>query len=648
MNLAGYDLKLAEALRAELDAARKPEGAGTSAAVVIGGRLAASCATGVCGDGVTPVTTGDLFNIGSISKVYCAAALRRLERQGKLRLDDPVRKYLPWFKTRDPRDERVTLRMLLNHSSGLPGTNSRNMIDPGKGALDRRASNRKYWSRAKLKAAPGEYSTYCNEGFELAAEVVETVSGMTYEDFLREEIFLPMGLKSNRLALSLSGREHPVYMRGQAEEIIVAKGAGAVSCTMEDNAMFGYAFIHPGFFSEEEIADMTEPTGRTFLKKDEMSPTFGLGWDGVEITEFGMDLGVRAYRKGGATLQFTSYLVVIPRFDMSISLSATYDCGFLAGSEIFRLIRIVAERCGFDLGVSAAKTAVPGACPDPAAALSGYCGIYRSSGTLYRLSIDGAELVCETDNGPGWKTAYRLPLVLFDGEYINAGGERFCFEEHGGKTYLLVSDYHLGVPVYPTAQRGDSFGELPKAWKDRLGKSYIAADLTLRDIELDGPYIARIADGGDGVLNFPVLGTIGGMLSVKPCGDDDTEMFVNGPGYGSMNQWAPYFLKDGGREILSIFDYDFIDADGLSELTKDMVRVSPGKNAVYKLSGPAKLDCSLPEGVCAVAISSEAKINACVKAGEEDKVLDGAFLLFLCDDRETEFEAKLERVPAEK
>ena len=114
-------------------------------------------------------------------------ALCRLERQGKLRLDDRISQYLPDFRTRDPRDRDITIRMLLNHTSGLPGTNSRNMIDPEKIAVDRRASNYKYWSRAKLKAAPGEYSTYCNEGFELAAEIVENVSGMEYLSFLKKE-----------------------------------------------------------------------------------------------------------------------------------------------------------------------------------------------------------------------------------------------------------------------------------------------------------------------------------------------------------------------------------------------------------------------------------------------------------------------------
>ena len=640
MNISGYDRKLAEALQEELCSVRDPKGAAISAAVVINGRIAASCAVGVCGDGVTPASTEDLFNIGSISKVYCAMALCRLERQGKLRLDDRISQYLPDFRTRDPRDRDITIRMLLNHTSGLPGTNSRNMIDPEKIAVDRRASNYKYWSRAKLKAAPGEYSTYCNEGFELAAEIVENVSGMEYLSFLKKEILSPLGLRSHRLATTQSDAAHPVFMIGQAEELICAKGAGAVSCTMEDNALFGYAFLHPGAFSREEIENACAATGKTFLQKDEMSTTYGLGWDAVEITEFGYDLGEHALRKGGATLQFTSYLVCIPKFDMTVSLSATYDCGFLAGSEIYRLIAIAAEHCGFDLPVREYRPA--GDPPaDPAAVLQKYCGVYYGSDTMYRLSIDGAEMICETDDGTGWKAEYRLPLALFDGQTFHAGKERICFEEHDGITYLLTSDFKLGVPVNPTGQMGNSFGELPEAWKKRIGKRYITADLTERDLELDGPFVARIFEIGDGVVSFAVTGKTNGILSARPCGDDDTELFVNGPGYGSMNLWAPYYCTENGRDILAIFDYDFICADDLPVLGQDEICVAPGRNAVYRLNGPAKLSTPLPKGVFAAAVAENGALNAVVQAGGEEKTLDGAYLLFLCDDCERSFTACL-------
>ena len=564
MQLKGYDAGLARALAEELNSARDPAGTAIQAAVAIGGKIAASVAVGVCGDGVTPVTADDLFDIGSISKVYCAAAVCRLESLGKLKLDDPVRDYLTWFRTRDPRDKDITFRMLLDHSSGLPGTNSRNMITAGKGTSLRAASNRRYWSRAKLKAAPGEYATYCNEGFELAAAAVEEISGMEYMDFLKKEILLPLGLKSHRLADTLSGREHPVYIRGEAEEIIVAKGAGAISCTIEDNALFGAAFLRPGVLSEREIAEMIRPFGKTKLFRDEMGANYGLGWDGVEITEYGLDLGAHALRKGGATKQFTSYLVVIPKLDMSISLSATCDNGFFAGHEIYRLIEIAAVHLGFDIRKrETAGSAEPPA--DPAADLAEYCGIYYGPGAIFRMSIEGGEFLCEAGDGLEWQTFFKLPFSAWDGECLRNGEERIYFEESGGNTYFLTSDYCVGVPVSAMAQKIKGFGELPEGWRKRVGKRYVAADLSPLDLELDGPCSATVIDLGDGVINIALQGAMSGIVSARPAGDDDSEMFIDCPGSGSSNLWAPYFYTENGREILAIDDYDLVEESEASD-----------------------------------------------------------------------------------
>ncbi len=71
-----------------------------------------------------PVDKNTLFNIGSISKVYCATALMLLVDEGKIELDKPVITYLPEFTMADERYKRITVRMLLNHTSGLPGGNS--------------------------------------------------------------------------------------------------------------------------------------------------------------------------------------------------------------------------------------------------------------------------------------------------------------------------------------------------------------------------------------------------------------------------------------------------------------------------------------------------------------------------------------------
>ena len=141
-------------------------------------------------EGESPV-----YGAGSVSKIFTTAAVMQLAEAGKLDLDQPVVRYLPSFKMADPRYKDITVRMLLNHSSGLMGssfTSGMLFDDPSTTAtgnlLDCLAGQR-------LKADPGAYSVYCNDGFTLAELVVEAVSGVSFEEYLREHIFDPAGLK---------------------------------------------------------------------------------------------------------------------------------------------------------------------------------------------------------------------------------------------------------------------------------------------------------------------------------------------------------------------------------------------------------------------------------------------------------------------
>lgn len=138
----------------------------------------------------------DLYGIGSSSKIYTTVAVMQLAEDGKLSLDAPVTRYLKDFKMADSRYKDITVRMLLNHSSGLMGSTLDSALlfddsDPSSTdlLLERLASQR-------LKADPGAYSVYCNDGFTLAELVVEAVSGMDFMDYVDRYILAPAGLEN--------------------------------------------------------------------------------------------------------------------------------------------------------------------------------------------------------------------------------------------------------------------------------------------------------------------------------------------------------------------------------------------------------------------------------------------------------------------
>ena len=127
------------------------------------------------------LTDDMLYGIGSVSKAYTAAAVLNLAEEGKIDLDAPVTAYLPDFTMADERYTDITVRMLLNHSSGLPGSTTANgflLDDPDTLAADTLLEE---LSGETLKADPGAFSVYCNDGFTLAELVVEAVSGMDFD-----------------------------------------------------------------------------------------------------------------------------------------------------------------------------------------------------------------------------------------------------------------------------------------------------------------------------------------------------------------------------------------------------------------------------------------------------------------------------------
>ena len=135
-----------------------------------------------------PVVPQTTFHIGSLTKQFTASAILKLQEEGKLSVEDKLSKYIPDF----PRGNEVTLRQLLNHTSG---------IWPDLDEPDSRLTNattteaiikeiRKY----PYNFAPGTKWRYSNSGYLLLGYIVEKVSGQSYGDFLRENFFQPLGM----------------------------------------------------------------------------------------------------------------------------------------------------------------------------------------------------------------------------------------------------------------------------------------------------------------------------------------------------------------------------------------------------------------------------------------------------------------------
>lgn len=144
-----------------------------------------------------PIQENSLFDVASISKQFTAAAIMLLQREGLLTLDDAMTEYFPGIPC-----QGVTIRHLLNCTSGLPDylkwvekTAREENIIPGNDILIRFLRE----NGQNALFAPGEKWSYCNTGFCIAAQIVENVSGVSFDEFLREKVFVPAGMHDTRV-----------------------------------------------------------------------------------------------------------------------------------------------------------------------------------------------------------------------------------------------------------------------------------------------------------------------------------------------------------------------------------------------------------------------------------------------------------------
>ena len=325
----GSSPALAEWIQEKLDNILRETGiTAVCAAVCAEGELLAAACAGTRGFEDSEARVDDLYNIGSVSKVYVTAAIMKLVQEGKVSLDEPVNTYLPDWKLADERYREITVRMLLNHSSGIPGTNLRDHLAPeeGKALFTGKYRNTpEYWSSMKLRARPGSFSSYSNDGFDLLAEVVEAVTGEPYIQWLREEIALPAGLSSVGAGRRLAEGYVKVSCRGNEPEYYNCFGAGAIHTTIPECALFGSLFIDShGIIGQAYLDETMHPQGVTFLQGAYDAANFCLGWDSL-YTRNRIPLGEGTVVKDGGTEQFESYLLVSPARRLSLAVAATSD-----------------------------------------------------------------------------------------------------------------------------------------------------------------------------------------------------------------------------------------------------------------------------------------------------------------------------------
>jgi D-alanyl-D-alanine carboxypeptidase len=376
--------------------------------------------------GKVPMTPTTKFRMASNSKLFTAIAIMQLREEGKLGLDDPVVKYLPWFKAKPAGDDDgpVTIEQLLSHSSGLqreaadhwssyqfPTTEELTRLYP-----DRQAA-----------FAPSVRWKYSNLGFAVAGLVVEKVSGERWADYVEQNIFKPLAMDDSSVDKKVSGLAVPYGRRmpdGTREVLPFVDARGMAAATgltsnVVDMAKFISAQFRRGPRGGSQI--VSSASWREMLRvrsvEENWSSGTGLGFDIKRVKD-------RTYigHGGGYPGNTTQTLIQLDDKVGVIVLTNTNDSN---PADIAQLLMAT-------VGQAAAKAATQkpaGVAWDPA--WERFAGLYRGPGGDQQVVLLNKKLVIITPNGPSSDT----PVTL---EPLGGGRFRFVAPTGGGPVGEVV------------------------------------------------------------------------------------------------------------------------------------------------------------------------------------------------------------------
>ena len=436
------------------------------------------------------LTDDILYGIGSVSKIYTTVAVMQLAEAGRVSLDAPVTRYLKDFKMADERYRQITVRMLLNHSSGLMGSHFENAMLFGDADPVAADSLLEQLSTQRLKADPGAYSVYCNDGFTLAELVVEAVTGMEFMDYVRPRILKPAGLENTfapgdtfdtgRLAKTYRGAD----TRALPQDCLNLVGTGGIYATASDLAAFGGALIGTKLLRQSSLNAMAAPEYDRGIWPDTDAPDalrYGLGWDAVEWLPFSQS-GIQALVKGGDTLRYHAGLVVIPEYHMAAAVLSSGGASTYNEMTAAQMLAAALKARGvvLDESLPLLPEAAPAAMP---AELTENAGYYGSTAAQYRVDV--------TDDGTLTMRVLTMPSVpaqaftyCDDGTFRDTTGQaalRFV-KEANGQLYLYQQAVGLlpGLGMMPTANyaavklpENDITPEVQAAWDRYLSTSFL-------------------------------------------------------------------------------------------------------------------------------------------------------------------------------
>ena len=549
---------------------------------------------GTEGVGVQAAAEPLMYGIGSTSKVVTAAAVMRLADEGKLDLKKPLITYIPEFEMADERYRRITPEMLLDHSSGLPGSTLNNAMLLGDNDTENHDMLLARLKKQRLKSDPGDIQVYCNDGFTLAEILVERVTGLSFTEYIDREFSENLGLTQFKTPQSgnLSGRLAKIYDAGTGEELPPEHanviGSGGIYATAMDLCRFSEIFMKNRAGNAGLLSDGALLAMETSRYNEEINPngydttlSYGLGWDSVETYPFSR-YGIKALVKGGDTNFYHGSLTVLPEENISCAVLTSGGSSMLNQLAVQEIVMTYLDEVqrierGDEESVSRGGEA--------GLNLAERSGWYAGS-DLLKLSVsnEGEMTVASEGSGRRREQVYRLRedggFYSTDGSYISASGElskgsggrigrtRLSFQKgKKGREYLMAES----MEVYPGLGRVATYlpvgtrytGNVPaetavSAWKALDDQEYYL----LSEKYTSSAWLKRfmvkplLLDEPRGILSFENLE----LRMAEVTDEAHARFFTEVPGQAGRDLNDYTRTEENGKQYLESGSYRYIAA----------------------------------------------------------------------------------------
>jgi CubicO group peptidase (beta-lactamase class C family) len=451
--------------RADVDAIfaayAKNDAPGCAVGVAQGGKIVLERAYGMANlEYDVPLTPQTIFEAGSVSKQFTAAAVMALASDGKLSLDDRARKYIPELPE---AAADVTIRQMLSHTSGLrdwgtvvglAGWRRGTRLFTHKHVLDVIAHQR------ALNFTPGTQWSYSNSGYNLAAMIVERVSGKSFSDFTRERLFVPNGMTRS------SWRDdYTRVVKGRATAYDPNRD-GSYSASMDIENIYGNCCL---LTTVGDLLRWNLNFGGP--ARDTMQTPAKLA--GGITTDYGLGFylgeGGDVYH-GGATAGWRAYLIRRPKGDVSVAVLCNRSDAGVTG---------LADKVATEFGAPAS----PPAAPQASAPASVSDGLYVDKTTRAFLRIKDSAIVRGPKLTPIGENRFRAGRaeLRFDGDafrlvtnhkpealYVKVAEPAPKLEDYAGS----YSSEEVGVTYNMVVEKGKLVAKLPPAQSFELEPTY--------------------------------------------------------------------------------------------------------------------------------------------------------------------------------